>query len=66
MHFVLDGAAIPQVKDIDAGRQLADSIDAVFALFQSGRISRQIDIDERLQTLKVKALGGGVGGDQQA
>ena len=65
MNPVFDGVAVAEVGNPDFASSLADTLDAAFALFETGWVPRKIDIDERTQTLKVESLGGGVGPQQE-
>jgi len=55
MHAVLDGIDIPHVVNEDRVAQLADALDAAFALLQASRIPWQVEIDERGQSLEVES-----------
>lgn len=65
MDAVFDGAAIPQVVDVHGRVDLTDTLDAPFALLQSGGVPGEIQIDQRAQTLQVQTFRGRIRADQQ-
>lgn len=63
---VFDGVEVPHVVNEDDVAQLADALNAAFALFQARWIPGQVQVYEGGQALEVEALGCGVGAKQQA
>ena len=63
---VFDGAFVAQVVDIDRIVDLADALDAAFALFETGGVPGEVKVDEGAKTLEVETFRGGVGAEEQA
>ena len=60
---VFDGVAVAHVVDGHVVAGLADALDAAFALFESGGVPGQVEVDEGAQALEVESLAGGFGAD---
>ena len=64
-HGLLETAGRHEVDDLDVAL-LADAVYPCDALFQHGRIPRQVDIDDRRRHLQVESGAACVGGEEDA
>ena len=64
MDSVLDGVAVAHVEHVNGVALLADTLDAALALFEAGRVPREVEGDERAEALEIEALTGGVGANE--
>ena len=62
VNLLVLGIAVNEVEHVDHFAGLAEPPDASEALFQSGGIPWQVNVDERAEGLKIQTFAGGVRG----